>query len=153
MFSLPEKAEALQADKHQLDSELVTARDKLTQLLADYDALQDEVKQLRGQQEAVEQLRDHVEQQHQALTEGASDAERGVYSLIDLTYRVVLIYIGLCLSGKNQNTSQRASAGDIIVVLDGSIFLCGLWKCCWMNGQVIENAHQFKCCCMVKLDS
>ena len=97
MFSLPEKAEALQADKHQLDSELVTARDKLTQLLADYDALQDEVKQLRGQQEAVEQLRDHVEQQHQALTEGASDAERGVYSLIDLT-------------GKNQNTSQRASA-------------------------------------------
>ena len=117
---LPEKAEALQADKHQLDSELTTARDKLTQLLADYDALQDEVKQLRGQQEAVEQLRDHVEQQHQALTEGASDAERGVYSLIDLT-------------GKNQNTSQRASAWDIIVVLDGSILLCGLRKCCWMN--------------------
>lgn len=72
-----ETTETLQADKHQLDTELTSARDKLSELLEDYNTLQQEVSQLRGQQEAVDQLRDHVEQQHQALTEGANDAEKG----------------------------------------------------------------------------
>lgn len=66
----------LQATKNEISAELSGTTQKLSTLANDYNELQKEVTTLRAEQEAVEELKAHVESQHQALTSGASDAEQ-----------------------------------------------------------------------------
>ena len=44
------------------------------------ETLADEVNQLKAEREAVQELKVHVEDQHKALTEGADEAEKSMYT-------------------------------------------------------------------------
>lgn len=70
--------ELLKARQAKQDSDLALKEttEQLSSLTHDYEALSEEVKALRAEREAVQEMKAHVEQQHQALTDNASQSEQ-----------------------------------------------------------------------------
>lgn len=69
----------LKQQRTQLNDELESRQQKLSSLTDDYNELYTEVTTLRAERDAVQQIKEHVEQQHQILTSQANDSERSKY--------------------------------------------------------------------------
>lgn len=66
----------LKSRKQELEADLDTAYEKMSTLVEDYNRVSEELSSLAVERDAVHELKAHVEQQHQALTDGANQSER-----------------------------------------------------------------------------
>lgn len=79
LFSLLGQISELKSQKTEVEGNLDAAYDKLANLVEDYNRVSEELSSLTAERDAVHELKAHVEQQHQALTDGANQSERSEF--------------------------------------------------------------------------